>query len=448
MSKCASKNPAEILQFERPDSMQEANVGCGSADDAMGLKEARSSETEFRYAVANPPEGLAQEIYKTIVAPARLRMSKPVLTAKNLGLEVKHIFSTSAKLNNSSDFGWWTPGLYLASGTVAETGRDLCTHASDGCRLNCLLVSGQREMFANTAMEVNKRLKSGREKLGGGSNISILRTYLYEYGRKEFDAMLYRAIEKEQEYAKEQDLALACRLNATSDIPWERTGVIEHFPEVVFYDYTKIPNRVLSYLSSKAPMNFGKVGVAHKIPSFVSTNPPFPSNYYLNFSYSEINMAWCLIMLGLGANVVVPFDGSLGKDDKQWEFKKQGNKILKKALLPKNFLGHPVVDGDAFDIRFIDNQFWNDKLKKSPPFIIGLRIKGSYQKRNKNAFFFSAKEAEAFGSSDDFIAEAVYHNTAECLAQGKKSLLPPLELAKKHLTPRVFDSYLAATKGV
>lgn len=438
MSKILQWDDEDTEFFDEKSTLQEANVGCASADDAEALHMARSS-SEFQYAIANPPPGLAQQIYKEVVAPARLANSRPVLTAKQLKVTRPSIFSTSAKLANSTDYGWWTPGLYLASGTVAETGHDLCTHASDGCRLNCLLVSGQRDMFSGTAMEVNRRLKSANrsieDRIGGGSNLAILRTYLYQYGRKEFDAFLYDSIEKNKEIAEDKGLELAIRLNATSDILWERTDVMKHFSDVVFYDYTKIPHRVLAYLSSGAPEYFGRVGVAHKIP--VKNNPPWPDNYYVNFSYSEINLAWCLIILALGGNVVVPFDGSLGRE--AWSF----NKKKRKEILPSHFLGRPVIDGDAYDMRFIDNNYWTKDSQK-PPYVVGLRIKGNFQKRNKNAFFFSAHEAQTFGDNIDFIAEAVLHNTSECVDQGKKSLLPPDAMAKQYLHKDVYQAFAIA----
>ena len=38
----------------------------------------------------------------------------------------------------------------------------------------------------------------------------------------------------------------AARLNGTSDILWERTGIIKRHPEIQFYDYTKIPAKFRS----------------------------------------------------------------------------------------------------------------------------------------------------------------------------------------------------------
>ena len=63
-----------------------------------------------------------------------------------------------------------------------------------------------------------------------------------------------------------QNLIPVFRLNGTSDIRWENQTVMGHnnvmdmFPDVQFYDYTKIPNRY-----------------------------NVPSNYHLTFSRSESN---------------------------------------------------------------------------------------------------------------------------------------------------------------
>jgi hypothetical protein len=417
--------------------LQDANVGCASADDAEALSQ-RGGEREI---AANPaPRVMATDIYHGIVVPAKLRNEKPFLSASDLGIKGKDIFSTSAKLGNSPEFGWWTPGLYLASGETSQV-MDLCTHASDGCRLNCLLVSGQREMMANTAKEVGERLLRGDE-MSSPTNLSLLRTYLYHYGYDEFMALLHDEIERQRGIASEQGLELAVRLNATSDIMWEVKGIIDQFSDVIFYDYTKIPQRVVRFLSSGAPKEFRKASALRQ-PKWASNPavPDFPSNYFLAFSYSEVNLAWCLILLDMGANVVVPFTETLGREP--WGHTTK-TRVPVKGILPETFLGRPVIDGDAYDMRFIDNAFWGQQTGKRPPYVVGLRVKGHFQRKNVNAFFFDAHEAQALGSSTEFIADAVYHNTREAMAQNLRSQLPALALAEEHLDPLVFEAFRQA----
>lgn len=104
------------------------------------------------------------------------------------------------------------------------------------------------------------------------------------------------------------------RLNGTSDIRWETImidgkNVFQWYPEIQFYDYTKIANRRVSHLP----------------------------NYHLTFSYSAATDAYLRqvdIALERGMNVAVVF-----RDKKS---------------IPTEFLGRPVTDGDADDLRFLD----------------------------------------------------------------------------------------------
>lgn len=118
--------------------------------------------------------------------------------------------------------------------------------------------------------------------------------------------------------AARKSLTPCFRLNLTSDIPWEnmkkgsKTSVIEEFPEVNFYDYTKGFPRMMAWLHGK-----------------------MPDNYHLTFSRSEETSDDRIKkILSLGGNVAVVFRGSL----------------------PKTYLGFPVVDGDENDLRFKDEK--------------------------------------------------------------------------------------------
>lgn len=104
------------------------------------------------------------------------------------------------------------------------------------------------------------------------------------------------------------------RLNGTSDIRWENIivdgkSVMEWYPDIQFYDYTKIANRKVSHLK----------------------------NYHLTFSYSAANPIFLRqvdIALARGMNIAVVFRN--------------------KNAIPTEFLGRPVVNGDADDLRFLD----------------------------------------------------------------------------------------------
>jgi hypothetical protein len=101
------------------------------------------------------------------------------------------------------------------------------------------------------------------------------------------------------------------RLNGTSDIQWEKMGIMEQFPNIQFYDYTKIVKRAYAKL---------------------------PSNYHLTLSYSEADMDYAESVYKATretqTNMAVVFRS--------------------KHSIPKTFRGLRVVDGDKDDLRFLD----------------------------------------------------------------------------------------------
>jgi len=76
-------------------------------------------------------------------------------------------------------------------------------------------------------------------------------------------------------------------------------------------------------------------------------------NYHITFSHSETNLDECKRALSHGLNVAVVFD------------------TRKNSVLPSEFLGRPVIDGDLHDVRFLDGH---------KGAIIGLRAKGPAKK--------------------------------------------------------------------
>jgi hypothetical protein len=126
--------------------------------------------------------------------------------------------------------------------------------------------------------------------------------------------------------AEKDNMVPAIRLNGTSDIEWTRMGIMEEFPDVQFYDYTKVLNRLTKER---------------------------PKNYHLTFSKNEANEAECVEALKLGVNVAVVFDTKKGQS------------------LPENWNGYPVYDGDDTDVRFLDPK---------DGYVIGLRAKGKARK--------------------------------------------------------------------
>jgi hypothetical protein len=99
--------------------------------------------------------------------------------------------------------------------------------------------------------------------------------------------------------------------------------VFAAFPDVVFYDYTKVPARIRRRALS--------------IP-----------NYRLTFSLAESNEDKAREAVAAGLNLSVVFA------------------VRKGQPLPETFWGLPVIDGDVSDLRFTDPSGC----------VVGLRAKG------------------------------------------------------------------------
>ena len=116
----------------------------------------------------------------------------------------------------------------------------------------------------------------------------------YMNDRERFMDDLAREIAGHHRWAVRLNMLAAVRLNATSDVPWERVpfgykgerhpNIMAAFPEVQFYDYTKIPKRALASLQDE-----------------------WPDNYHITFSLSENNDAAAAQVLEAGGNVAMVF---------------------------------------------------------------------------------------------------------------------------------------------
>ena len=176
------------------------------------------------------------------------------------------------------------------------------------------------------------------------SKAKLKRTELFFSDRKTFLSMLKAEITLEQIKVKREKAKMSLRLNGTSDIAWESIApeIFDMFPDIQFYDYTKIASR------------FKKV---------------LPKNYHLTFSLSENNKTEAMELLEMGHNVAVVFRRKAGhpyylkQGMKGWI---KGERIPFVEALPKNWNGYKVIDGDKSDLRF------NDKKGV----VVGLRSKG------------------------------------------------------------------------
>jgi hypothetical protein len=206
-------------------------------------------------------------------------------TQKILGID------TNTKTFKGQKLGYRTGILYLAPAN--ESGKNLCPHASEGCKVACLFTSGRGKM---------KPVKDARMK----KTLRFLREY------DSFLVQLKDEIAALVKSSTKKGMTPCVRLNGTSDLPWHNIGgIMEMFHDVQFYDYTPNAKRMIQYLKGE-----------------------LPSNYHLTFSRKENNEAQCDLILSMGGNVAMVFD----KD------------------LPKSYKGYRVVNGDESDLRFLDEK--------------------------------------------------------------------------------------------
>ena len=195
----------------------------------------------------------------------------------------------NAKTVKGQKKGYKTAILYLAPST--QSGFNVCPQASNGCKKACLYTAGHGA-FSN--------VQQGR----------INKTRWYIQQRDTFITQLKREITNHIKNCSNKGFIPCIRLNGTSDISFENTGIFEEFPNVQFYDYTKIYKRALKYV-----------------------NGQYPSNYHLTYSLNEDNYKEAFDILFKGGNISAVFR----KD------------------LPQTYKGYKVINADETDLRFTDD---------------------------------------------------------------------------------------------
>jgi hypothetical protein len=142
-------------------------------------------------------------------------------------------FSTNPKTVKGEKIGYYTGILYLAPSDLS--GYQVCPMAKLAkCDVACLNTSGRGAFNSIQLARINK-------------------TKYFFNNRNEFMINIYKDIEKGIRKALSLNQELLIRLNGTSDIKFEYVdftyngihynNIMEAFPHVQFYDYTKIPNR-------------------------------------------------------------------------------------------------------------------------------------------------------------------------------------------------------------
>lgn len=208
---------------------------------------------------------------------------------------MKLLSTGNPKLMKGEKKGYLSFVLHLAPSDLS--GYNTCPMASAGCRAACLNTAGRGGLFKKG--ETTNTIQTAR----------IRKTRMFFENRAEFISQLVADIRLGIRQAEKLGMIPAFRLNGTSDIPWENvpvndaTNIMSLFPNVQFYDYTKRENR-----------------------------RNLPTNYHLTLSRSETNEVACFTP-SQPYNVAVVFNSK---------------------VLPTEYKGRPVVNGDDTDLRFLD----------------------------------------------------------------------------------------------
>jgi hypothetical protein len=215
-----------------------------------------------------------------------------------------------AKTVKGQKQGILTGILYLAPHTTSNTGINLCPKATNGCKKACLYTAGRAAFQPNV---IPGRIR--KTKLLVEHTAHFLRLL-----RKDLAALVRKA--------ERENLLPAVRLNGTSDIAWEKTGIMDLYPEIQFYDYTKLD------LEDRLVL----------------------PNYHLTYSVTESRSSWrqAKKYLDAGYGAAVVFE----------------NRPMIDEVLADGYDGYPVIDGDGSDVRFYD----------LPGSVVALKAKGQAKK--------------------------------------------------------------------
>jgi hypothetical protein len=215
------------------------------------------------------------------------------------------------KLLKGQKKGYLSSVLHLAPADLS--GKNTCPKATAGCKAACLNTAGRGGIF----------------KKGESTNIiqqaRIRKTKQFFENRESFLQELVIEIGKTIKKAEKQGLIPVFRLNGTSDLSWEKyevadgKNIFQMFPEVQFYDYTKVLGRKVSHIP----------------------------NYHLTFSKADGNDMDVRLAASNGMNIAAVFH-----------------------KLPEKYIGRSVINGDETDLRFLDPK----------GVIVGLKAKGKAKK--------------------------------------------------------------------
>lgn len=228
-------------------------------------------------------------------------------TLRELGFSYLGGIKKTSKMKKSFKNDVATYCVYLAPANMA--GR-----TNKGTRINvCPMSQHCKDLCLNSSGNNVPDILAKGSKAKSTINIArIKKTKLFYNNRDLYMDILIHEITRDREYAKKHNMDFAVRLNGTSDLSPEimrkdNKNILELFPDVQFYDYTKVYNRIKL-------MNF------------------YP-NYDVTFSYDGYNWDKCEEFLKNGGKVAVVFDSK---------------------TMPKTYKGYNVVDANGYDMRYLD----------------------------------------------------------------------------------------------
>lgn len=214
---------------------------------------------------------------------------------------MKLLTKSNPKLLKSLKYGYRTAGLHLAPHKLS--GKNVCGRATPGCSKACLNFAGMGR-FDNVQKARLERTKFFFENRSG---------FMLKL-EKEIKYFIWAT--KRLARQKHKKIIPTIRLNVLSDLPYENisfigkdgktyNNIMERFPDVQFYDYSKHPNR-----------------------------KGLPQNYHLTFSLAETNENDAKRALDNGLNVAIVYTGQM----------------------PKRYWNKKTIDGDQNDLRFLDGK--------------------------------------------------------------------------------------------
>jgi hypothetical protein len=237
----------------------------------------------------------------------------------------KLLSTANPKIQKGTKQGYLSFILHLAPADVS--GYNTCPKATVGCKAACLNTAGRGGMFKrgeNTNMIQKARIR---------------KTEYFFNDRAGFMADLVADIKKAIKFAERKGLTPVFRLNGTSDLSWEKyevpvfctKNIFELFPDVQFYDYTKVPKRKVEGID----------------------------NYHLTFSQADGN-----------------------EKDANWAISKNMNVTVVFDKIPAEYKGREVFNADDTDLRFLDPK----------GVVLGLKAKGR-AKKDRTGFVVFMQQA-------------------------------------------------------